>query len=309
MPRRSTRPASRSCWRATTTWCRPRRTSIRPNPTTTTRCCSRKAAPPIGACSRRAGSTPIRTLHPDAPMYTFWDYMRKRWERDAGLRLDQILLSARPAQAPGRGRGRSRRARRGRTPATMRRCGSCCATRGKRSRRRARRAQAGSARRQRRAVQRSKPAAKTKERRPLLVIDGDSFAHRAYHALPKTILRAGNRPAGAILGFANFLLRFYQSEAAARRAGRLGHARRSRPIGTKLSPPIRADANSTTRSSSSSTCCRSWWRPAASRTPRRRGYEADDFLAAAVDARGEARRHRAGRERRPRHLPARLGRR
>ena len=52
------RPASRSCWRATTTSCRPRRTSTRPNPTTTTRCCSRKAAPPTSACSRRAGSTP-----------------------------------------------------------------------------------------------------------------------------------------------------------------------------------------------------------------------------------------------------------
>ena len=49
-------------------------------------------------------------------------------------------------------------------------------------------------------------------RRPLLVIDGDSFAHRAYHALPKTIRRRGNKGAGAILGFANYLLRFYESE-------------------------------------------------------------------------------------------------
>jgi len=49
-------------------------------------------------------------------------------------------------------------------------------------------------------------------RRPLLVIDGDSFAHRSYHALPKTILRGGNKPAGAILGFANILLRLYQVE-------------------------------------------------------------------------------------------------
>jgi DNA polymerase-1 len=48
--------------------------------------------------------------------------------------------------------------------------------------------------------------------RPLLVIDGDSFAHRAYHALPKTIRRRGDRPAGAILGFANYLLRFHQAE-------------------------------------------------------------------------------------------------
>src|SRR6516225_3153351 len=49
-------------------------------------------------------------------------------------------------------------------------------------------------------------------RRPLLVIDGDSFAHRAYHALPKTIRRRGNKGAGAILGFANYLLRLYESE-------------------------------------------------------------------------------------------------
>jgi DNA polymerase-1 len=54
-------------------------------------------------------------------------------------------------------------------------------------------------------------SAKTK-RRPLLLIDGDSFAHRAYHALPKTIRRDGNQPAGAILGFANRLLQLYRSE-------------------------------------------------------------------------------------------------
>jgi 5'-3' exonuclease len=50
-------------------------------------------------------------------------------------------------------------------------------------------------------------------RRPLLAIDGDSFAHRAYHALPKTIMRRGDKPAGAILGFANVLLRLYRTEA------------------------------------------------------------------------------------------------
>jgi exodeoxyribonuclease-3 len=35
----------------------------------------------------------IRALHPDEPMYTFWHYMRNRWKRDAGLRLDHLLLS------------------------------------------------------------------------------------------------------------------------------------------------------------------------------------------------------------------------
>ena len=36
----------------------------------------------------------IRSLHPDDPMYTFWHYERGRWGRDAGLRLDHLLLSA-----------------------------------------------------------------------------------------------------------------------------------------------------------------------------------------------------------------------
>ena len=48
--------------------------------------------------------------------------------------------------------------------------------------------------------------------RPLLVVDGDSFAHRAYHGLPKSIRRRGNKGAGAIVGFANFLLRLYETE-------------------------------------------------------------------------------------------------
>jgi DNA polymerase-1 len=48
--------------------------------------------------------------------------------------------------------------------------------------------------------------------RPLLVVDGDSFAHRAYHALPSTIRRKGNAGAGAIVGFANLLVRLYEQE-------------------------------------------------------------------------------------------------
>jgi exodeoxyribonuclease-3 len=36
----------------------------------------------------------IRAIRPGAPCYTFWDYKRGRWGRDAGLRLDHLLLSA-----------------------------------------------------------------------------------------------------------------------------------------------------------------------------------------------------------------------
>ena len=49
-------------------------------------------------------------------------------------------------------------------------------------------------------------------KRPLLVIDGDSLAHRAYHALPKTIRRAEGKPSNAIVGFTNFLLGLWDSE-------------------------------------------------------------------------------------------------
>jgi exodeoxyribonuclease-3 len=35
----------------------------------------------------------LREAHPDARVYTFWDYKRHRWPRDAGLRLDHLLLS------------------------------------------------------------------------------------------------------------------------------------------------------------------------------------------------------------------------
>ena len=44
------------------------------------------------------------------------------------------------------------------------------------------------------------------------MIDGNSFAHRSYHALPKTIRRSDGKAAGAILGFANLLLRLYADE-------------------------------------------------------------------------------------------------
>ena len=40
----------------------------------------------------------IRALHPDETIYTFWDYWRNAWARNAGLRIDHLLLN--PAAAP-----------------------------------------------------------------------------------------------------------------------------------------------------------------------------------------------------------------
>jgi len=40
----------------------------------------------------------LRVLHGEERIYTFWHYLRNRWQRDAGLRIDHLLLS--PALAP-----------------------------------------------------------------------------------------------------------------------------------------------------------------------------------------------------------------
>jgi exodeoxyribonuclease-3 len=40
----------------------------------------------------------LRAMHPGETIYTFWDYFRNAYGRDAGLRIDHLLLS--PALAP-----------------------------------------------------------------------------------------------------------------------------------------------------------------------------------------------------------------
>jgi DNA polymerase I len=47
---------------------------------------------------------------------------------------------------------------------------------------------------------------------PLLVVDGDSFAHRAYHAIPKSIRRGDGGAGNMLYGFSNMLLRLWNEE-------------------------------------------------------------------------------------------------
>ena len=47
---------------------------------------------------------------------------------------------------------------------------------------------------------------------PLLVIDGDSFAHRAYHGVPKSVRRVGGKAGNEILGFTNYVVRLIEAE-------------------------------------------------------------------------------------------------
>jgi DNA polymerase-1 len=46
----------------------------------------------------------------------------------------------------------------------------------------------------------------------LLAVDGDSFAHRAFHALPRSIRRRDGDPGNALSGFTSMLLRLWQAE-------------------------------------------------------------------------------------------------
>ncbi len=46
-----------------------------------------------GALVAQGWTDALRRLHPDAPMFTFWDYFRNAFARDAGMRLDHLLLS------------------------------------------------------------------------------------------------------------------------------------------------------------------------------------------------------------------------
>jgi exodeoxyribonuclease-3 len=45
------------------------------------------------ALARQGWSDALRLLHPESRIYTFWDYLRDAWGRDAGLRIDHLLLS------------------------------------------------------------------------------------------------------------------------------------------------------------------------------------------------------------------------
>ena len=118
-------------------------------------------------------------------------------------------------------------------------------------------------------------------KRPLLVVDGDSLAHRAYHALPKTIRRAEGRPGNALVGFANFLLRLWDSEQP--RAVLVGWDSLETPTYRhELFPGYQAgrefDAELLEQLDLLPQLVRAFGF-AAAKAP---GYEADDFLAAAV---------------------------
>ena len=119
--------------------------------------------------------------------------------------------------------------------------------------------------------------------RPLLAVDGDSFAHRAFHALPRSFRRADGGPANALTGFMSMLLRLWQAERP--RAVVVGWDTLGVPTyrnallesyqsGREFDPEIveQLALLPSLVSSTGIVCCKA------------EGYEADDFLAAFVAA-------------------------
>jgi DNA polymerase-1 len=120
------------------------------------------------------------------------------------------------------------------------------------------------------------------ERRPLLAVDGDSFAHRAFHGVPRSVdRRPDGRPGNMLGGFTSMLLRLWQAERP--RAVVVGWDTLGTPTyRTTLLPTYQAgrefdpelleqlDLLPDLVASTGIVCARA------------PGYEADDFLAAAV---------------------------
>jgi DNA polymerase I len=125
---------------------------------------------------------------------------------------------------------------------------------------------------------------------PLLAVDGDSFAHRAYHALPKTIKRAEGRPANMIVGFANMLVGLWDAERP--RAVLVGFDSLDTPTYRHEALPVYQSG----REFPGDLLEQLDLLPelvaalgfAFAKAP---GYEADDFLGAIVNKEEKARRH------------------
>jgi exodeoxyribonuclease-3 len=47
----------------------------------------------FGQLTAQGWTDALRQMHPDERIYTFWDYFRNAFGRDAGLRIDHLLLS------------------------------------------------------------------------------------------------------------------------------------------------------------------------------------------------------------------------
>ena len=124
-------------------------------------------------------------------------------------------------------------------------------------------------------------------RRPLLVVDGDSFAHRAFHALPRSIRRADGRPANLLTGLVSMLLRLCEAERP--RAVVVGWDTLTAPTYRhELLPGYQAGREFDPELLEQLDLAPGLLETGAIACAKAPGYEADDFLAAAVAAERQA---------------------
>jgi DNA polymerase-1 len=122
--------------------------------------------------------------------------------------------------------------------------------------------------------------------RPLLAVDGDSLAHRAFHALPRSIEGGDGRPANMLLGFANMLLSVWEAEQP--RTVFVGFDSIGHPTYRhELLPGYQGGRDFPPELTSQLDRLPELVEALGFAWAKQAGYEADDFLAAAVMVEGE----------------------
>jgi 5'-3' exonuclease len=118
--------------------------------------------------------------------------------------------------------------------------------------------------------------------RPLLAVDGDSLAHRAYHALPSSIKDAEGAQANMLVGFANMLLSVWEGQRP--RAVFVGFDTITVPTYRhELLPGYQAGRDFPPELTSQLDRLPELCSALGFAWAKEAGFEADDFLAAAVD--------------------------
>ncbi len=119
------------------------------------------------------------------------------------------------------------------------------------------------------------------ELRPLLAVDGDSLAHRAFHALPRSIRDGEGNQANMIVGFANMLLRAWEAEQP--RTVFVGFDTIGEPLYRhELLPQYQSGRDFPPELTSQLDRLPELVEALGFAWAKKAGYEADDFLAGAV---------------------------
>ncbi|MGH3006187.1 MAG: 5'-3' exonuclease [Gaiellaceae bacterium] len=117
--------------------------------------------------------------------------------------------------------------------------------------------------------------------RPLLAVDGDSLAHRAFHALPRSIRDGDGNQANLLVGFANMLLRIWEAEQP--RTVFVGLDTIGEPLYRhELLPQYQSGRDFPPELTSQLDRLPELVGALGFQWAKKAGYEADDFLAAAV---------------------------